>query len=142
MLFIVDITVLESLLKTEVFWCSVLYIKKEVSTEKFPIEKERHAKSKKWGRQGEQVYLPQVINNSAKHPSLGLVLYQILDHTILWFTKGYGCKSIVSSCSSVVHNSFRPGRLVFFLMRIIWFIFRKYWLPLLHGPYSINKDFL
>lgn len=87
MLFIVDITILESLLKTVAFLCSVLYIKKAISTKRFPTEKEGHKKSEKWERQGEQVYLPQVMNNSVKHLSLGLVLYQILDHTMVFAYK-------------------------------------------------------
>lgn len=43
------------------------------------------------------MYLSQVINNSVKHLSLGLVSSQILDHTL----KGYNCKSMASSCLGV-----------------------------------------
>lgn len=39
MLIVVDITILESLLKTEAFLCVVLYTKKEASNKKFPFEK-------------------------------------------------------------------------------------------------------
>lgn len=47
MLVVADITILESLLKTEAFLCAVLYTKKETSTKKFPFEKERLTVSEK-----------------------------------------------------------------------------------------------
>jgi len=80
----------------------VLYRKKEVSTKKFPNEKERHTKSDKLERQGEQVCLSQVINNSVKHLIFGLVLYQMLYYTLyFWLIKGCNSKSTVSTCLGV-----------------------------------------